>query len=405
MNIIIAWRNIWRNKKRTFITISSVTLAIILAVFMGSFQEGSYDLMIETSVGEFTGYVQVHHKDYWGDKTIDNGMVIDQEVLKQISSVEDVESTSTRIESFALASHLKNTKGTMIMGIEPEKEEDMLDLKQRIISGEYINHEDRAINIGSGLADYLDIKVGDTLVLMGQGHWEQTAINAYPIKGILKMPSPVIDKQIVLMPLLLAEEYFSFEDGATSIIVKFQDADKTQEITTAINETIDTTQYRAIAWQDMSPELVQMIEGDRGGGIIMLAILYMIIAFGVFGTVLMMAEERKREFAVMVSIGMQKTKLMLISFYEALLINSVGVVLGILLTIPIVYYYHINPIPLTGEMAESMEQFGIESSMPTAIKLSIFVNNTLVVIFITIIATIYPLLSILKMNVIKSLRR
>jgi ABC-type antimicrobial peptide transport system permease subunit len=136
----------------------------------------------------------------------------------------------------------------------------------------------------------------------------------------------------------------------------------------------------------------------------MLAILYMIIAFGVFGTVLMMAEERKREFAVMISIGMQKTKLMMISFYEAILMNAVGVILGILLTIPIVYYYHVNPIPLTGDMAASMEQFGIESSMPTAIKLSIFINNTLVVLIITAVASIYPLLSILRMNVIKSLR-
>jgi len=405
MNILIAWRNIWRNKKRTFITISSVTLAIVLAIFMRSFQEGSYDLMTETAIGKFTGYVQVHQKDYWKDKTIDNGMLVDPEVLKQINSVADVEGTSLRIESFALASNKKNTKGTMIMGIEPLKEENMLSLKDKIIKGTYIGIHDKAINIGSGLAKYLDIDVGDTLVLMGQGHWGQSAINAYPVKGILKMPSPVIDKQIVFMPLSLAEEYFSFENGATSIVVKFQDADETADIAQLINATIDTTQYQAMVWQEMSPEVVQMIQSDRSGGVIMLAILYMIIAFGVFGTVLMMAEERKREFAVMVSIGMQKTKLMMISFYEAILMNAVGVILGILLTIPIVYYYHVNPIPLTGDMAASMEQFGIESAMPTAIKLSIFINNTLVVLIITAVASIYPLLSILKMNVIKSLRR
>ncbi len=404
MNIQIAWRNIWRNKKRTAITISSVTLAVVLAVFMRSFQEGTYNIMIENAVGKFTGYVQVHQKDYWDDKTIDNGFEINEQLIQKINNIKDVEGTNLRIESFSLASYKKNTKGTMIMGIEPQKEDDMLSLKSKIIKGEYINANDSSIIIGSELASYLGINVGDTLVLMGQGHWGQSAINAYPVKGIVKMPSPVIDKQIVFMPLLLADEYFSFKNGVTSIIVKFNDPNQTHEITQEINATIDTTQYKAMAWQKMSPEVVQQIEGDKAGGFLMIGILYMIIAFGVFGTVLMMAEERKREFAVMVSIGMQKTKLMVISFFEAILMNSIGIAVGILITIPIVYYYHVNPIELTGEMAESMEQFGVEPLLPTLLSFNIFLNNTLIILIITGVAAIYPLLSILKMNVIKSLR-
>ncbi|MFK5856347.1 MAG: ABC transporter permease [Bacteroidota bacterium] len=404
MNIQIAWRNIWRNKKRTAITISSVTLAVVLAIFMRSFQEGTYDIMVETAVGKFSGYVQVHQVDYWDDKTIDNGIVVNDKLINEIESVKDVKGTNLRIESFSLASYKKNTKGTMIMGIEPIKGDEMLNLNEKILEGEYIKTNDKSIIIGSELARYLTINVGDTLVLMGQGHWGQSAINAYPVKGIIKMPSPIIDKQIIIMPLLLAAEYFSFENGATSIVVRFDDPNETHEITKAINAVIDTTQYKAMDWQHMSPEIVQQIEGDKAGGILMIAILYMIIAFGVFGTVLMMAEERKREFAVMISIGMQKTKLMIISFYEAMLMNLIGVAFGIILTIPIVYYYNVNPIELTGEMAESMVQFGIEPVLPTLLSFNIFLNNTLVIIIITGIAAIYPLLSILKMNVIKSLR-
>ncbi|OYT17312.1 MAG: transporter [Bacteroidetes bacterium 4572_77] len=404
MNIIIAWRNIWRNKKRTFITISSVTLAVVLAIFMRSFQEGTYGVMIENAVGKFTGYVQVHQKDYWEDKTIDNGMTVSPLLLKEINSIPEIEGCNLRLESFSLASYQKNTKGTMIMGIEPEKEDRLIGLKSKMIKGEYIDAQDQSIILGSGLAKYLAVDVGDTMVLMGQGHWGQSAIGAYPIKGIIKMPSPVINKQIVFMPLSLARQFFSFDNGTTSIVVKINDPDDTDEIAAAINSKIDTTQYQAMVWQKMSPEVVQQIEGDKAGGIIMIAILYLIIAFGVFGTVLMMAQERKREFAVMVSIGMQKTKLMLISFYEAILMNSVGVLLGILLTIPIVIYYNINPITLTGEMAASMEQFGIEPILPTSLDVSIFINNTLIIIIITAIAAIYPLFTILKMNVIKSLR-
>ena len=137
----------------------------------------------------------------------------------------------------------------------------------------------------------------------------------------------------------------------------------------------------------------------------MIAVLYMIIAFGVFGTVLMMTEERKKEFAVMVSIGTQRAKLMMISIYETLLINSLAIVLGVIITIPIIIYYSHHPIRMTGESAKSIEKLGIEPVMPTLMDVSIFLHQIEVILIIVAVASIYPLISIAKFNVIKSLRR
>ncbi len=405
MNIQIAWRNIWRNKKRTIITLSSVSLAVVLAVFMRSFQEGTYAKMIENAVGHFSGYVQVHQKDYWDDKTIDNGIVISDSLTKEILSVKNVEGVNYRLESFALASFGTNTKGTLVMGINPEKEKHILNLKPKMHEGKYLSPDGKSIIIGLKLSEYLKVNVGDTLVLLGQGHWGQSAIGAFPVAGIIKMPSPDIDKQIVFMPLLLAQEYFSFPNGVTSIVVRFNDADETQTITDEINAKINTSKYKAITWQKMSPEMLQQIEGDKVGGIFMIAILYMIIAFGVFGTVLMMTEERKKEYAVMVAIGTQKTKLMMISLYETLLMNSAGILLGIIIVLPLVVYFNIHPIEMTGEGAASIEKLGVEPILPTTIRLSIFVNNIIVIVVITGLALIYPLISIFKLKVIQSLRR
>jgi ABC-type lipoprotein release transport system permease subunit len=207
------------------------------------------------------------------------------------------------------------------------------------------------------------------------------------------------------MPLLLAQEFFSFEIGVTSLVVISEESDQTQEITDAINSKIDLSEYKAMTWQEMSPEMLQQIEGDKVGGIFMIAILYMIIAFGVFGTVLMMTEERKREFAVMVAIGMQKTKLMLVSFYETILMNSIGVILGVIFTVPLIIYFNIYPIEMTGEAAESIEKLGVEPVLPTILRLSIFVNNIIIILIITGISSIYPLISLWRLKVIKSLRR
>lgn len=403
--LIIAWRNIWRNRKRTLITVSSVTLAVVLAVFMRSFQEGTYAKMIDNAVGQFTGYVQVHQKDYWNDKTLDNGIELNDSLLQYITSVKNVKGVIPRIESFSLASFKTNTKGTLVMGINPEQEKTMLNLEPKIIKGEYFTKNDNSIIIGSKLADYLNIDINDTLVLMGQGHWGQSAIGAFPIKGIVKMPAPDLDRQVVFMPLLAAQQYFSFNNGATSIVVKFTDDEYTPQIVNDINSRIDTAQYKAIEWREMTPEMLQQIEGDRVGGIFMIGILYMIIAFGVFGTTLMMTEERKKEFAVMIAIGMHKYKLMIISFFETLIINILGIISGISIAIPLIIYFREFPIKMTGEMAESVEKLGVEPILPTIMKLSIFINNISIILIIAAIASLYPLVSIFRMTVIKSLRR
>ena len=405
MNIKIAWRNIWRNKKRTFITISSIILAVVLAVFTRSFNEGTYVKMIENSVGQLTGYVNIHNKDYWEDKMLDNGMEVTQDLMDSAKSVKGVTDVTLKIESFALAAFEKSTKGTLLIGINPEKEDEYVKLKSKLLEGEYIAENDRSILIGSRLASYLKISIGDTLVLMGQGHYGQSAVGAYPIKGIIKMPSPVIDKQIIYMPLALAQEYFSFPSGVTSMVIRIEDGDLSDNVCNELNSKIDTTVNKAMTWKEMTPELIQMIEGDRAGGFLMIGILYMIIAFGVFGTVLMMTEERKKEFAVMISIGMQKSQLAIISIIEMIYINAIGIGIGIALTIPIVVYFHYNPIKMTGEMAKSMEQFGIEAELPTLMEFSIFKEQIIIILFITAFAAIYPVFAIMKLKLIKALRK
>jgi ABC-type lipoprotein release transport system permease subunit len=386
------------------ITVTLITLSVALAVFMRSLQEGSYARMIENAIGSYTGYVQVHQKDYWNDKSLDNGIEITDTLINRIKSVKDVEGINLRLESFSLASHGNSTKGTLIMGIVPEQDT-MLNIKDKMEEGSYINRNDNSVVLGSKLASYLKLSVGDTLVLLGQGHYGQTAVGAYPVKGIAKIPAPDLDRQIVFMPLKTAQEYFSFPNGVTSIVVLFKDARETGTITDKLNSVLDTTRYRAMTWQQMTPEMVQMIESDRAGGIMMLAILYMIIAFGVFGTVLMMTEERKKEFAILIAIGTQKTKLTAISLYETIMMNFLGVLIGILITIPIVVYFMYNPLTLTGREAESFEKIGIEPIMPTMLSFKIFWHQILVILSISLVAFLYPLVTIMRLKIIRAMRR
>ena len=149
----IASRNIWRNKRRSFITIGSITFAVLLACVMRSMQLGSYERMVENAARFFTGYIQIHQNGFWDDKTLDNSFAFSEELMQTVNSTKGVEVAVPRVESFALAAYGTKTKGAMVMGIDPEKEDLLTLVKSKIVAGEYLNADDKAVMISAGLAE------------------------------------------------------------------------------------------------------------------------------------------------------------------------------------------------------------------------------------------------------------
>jgi len=383
---------------------TSVYLAVVFALFMRSMQFGSYDNMIENSVKLSTGHIQIHKTGYWEDKSINNTFENNNEILQKINSVGEVTITVPRLESFALASSGNFTKGTLVIGINPSLENDLNKLSDKIISGEYLSENDGSAVVAEKLAEYLNVTVGDTIILLGQGYHGITAAGAYRIKGILKMPVPEMNKQLVYLSLPESQYLYAADDKITSYSIILSSNDYLDDSIDKLKSFLDEKEYEVMPWQTMNKEMVQAIEGDNAGGIIMLAILYLIIGFGIFGTVMMMTLERKKEFAVLVAIGMQRSKLSLTVFFESFIISSISVIIGIILSIPILYYLHVNPIPLSGDLAKTIEQFGIEAILPFSIDSYFFFEQTLIVFLISVLASLYPIFIISKFTVIKSLR-
>jgi len=217
MYLKLAWRNIWRNKKRSLITISSIFLAVILAVFMRAMQLGSYDLIIDSIVHSYTGYIQVHSNGYWDEQTLENSMEVDKEMIEKVMNEKGVTLVVPRLESFALSSYGQLTKGAMIVGIDPELEEDLMRLSEKLTEGEMFTNESKSVLLAQGLADYYKIGVGDTIVLLSQGYHGVSAAGKYPIAGILKFGSPQLNDRFISMPLKEAQWFYGAEDRITSL--------------------------------------------------------------------------------------------------------------------------------------------------------------------------------------------
>ena len=406
MNTIIkiAWRNIWRNKRRTFITVASIMFALFFAIIMRGFQLGSYGKMKINAVESYSGYLQIHKKGYWDDKNINNIFSIDEKTIAKYEADPRVNVVIPRLESFALASSGEATKGVAVMGVSPYKENEMTKIKSYLEEGEFFNADDKSVLVAQDLAKFLGVKVNDTLVLFSSGYHGATAAGLYPIKGILKLPTPEMNRGTIYMPINEAQSFLSTEGQLTALVFDLNEIDDADDVLQTVSSEIDHDKYEVMGWKVMNKELLQMIESDNAGGIIMIVILYMVIAFGIFGTVLMMTNERIREFSVMVSLGMQKTRLSLVIVLELFFMTLIGVISGITISLPLMFYFFFNPIRFEGESLEAMKDFNFEPILPMSMEPQLFITQAIAISAISLFAMSYPTIKIMTLNVIDGLR-
>ena len=402
MLLKLAWRNIWRNKKRTYITMCSIVFAVILSILLDSIKKGLLDKMKENVVSIYTGYIQIHKNGYWDDRTLDNSFEWQPALVQSTEENKDLRYVIPRLESFTLAASESYSKGCMVVGIDPEKESRVTALDEKLDKGSYLSPSDKAVLVTEGLADYLKLDVNDTLVLIGQGYRGVSAAGKYPIKGLIKFGSPELNKGLVYLPLKESQHLFAAKNKLTALVLSPADPEKSKEIAQALALKLEP-EYEVMNWQTMMPELDQVIEGERRENVIFQIVLYMLIAFGIFGTILMMTLERQYEFGVMVAIGMKNFRLSTMVILENVLISILGAAGGILLSIPIVLYLFAYPIQLGGKLAEAYEKFGIEPIFYFSIAPKVFYSQGLVVFFLALFLSLYPFVKISKLNPVSAM--
>jgi len=400
----LAWRNLWRNKRRTLITISSIFIAVLLSAFMKSMQEGSYENMVDLAVKFYSGAIQIHQKGYWENQSLNNSLTHDEAIEKALDETKHLDFYTPRIESFALASSENLTKGAMVLGVDPENEDKITKLKSKIQEGNYLKNDDDGVLIASDLAKFLNLKVNDTLVLLGQGYHGVSAAGKFPVRGIIKHPNPEFNKLLVVMSIPACQDFYSAYGLLTSYVIMVDDYRKLSSVQHHLQKNIDTEVYEVMNWKEMQPVLVQQIESDRQTAVIFKGILYLVIAFGILGTIIMMMSERKREFGVIIAVGMQKYKLKSIVFFETILLGFIGVVSGAIGSLPLLIYFYKNPIPLTGKAAEAIEQYGFEPAMYFSIIPSVFTNQAITVFVFTLLIALYPIYYLNSLKVMNALR-
>lgn len=401
--VSLAWRNLWRNKRRTLIAAASVFFAVILALLMRSMQTGYYDYMIDSSVRMYTGYIQIQGNDYLEKRSLEESMIIDEEQIKQVNAIQGVELTVKRFETFSLISYGQVTKVAQVVGIDPAEENELTSLKDKLIKGNYLTYESRGIMIAEGLAEILKVDIGDSILIYGQGLYGVTAAELIPVQGIVKFNLPAQNKSFAYLSIPYVQWVYSAPERLTSLSIMIDDPKQVNNIHKEVRSLFDDS-YEVLTWKELSPELVQSIQIDNAQGIIMLGILYVVIAFGIFGTIMMMTAERVKEFGILISVGMKKWKLYLVTTLETIFISFIGVISGAIISLPLIIYFVNNPIPLTGEYADAILAWGFEPVIPFAIYPGMFIAQLWTVLAIALISGLYPINFIRKIKPVEAMR-
>lgn len=401
--LLLAWRNLWRNPRRTLITLSAVVLAVLLSAFTSSMQEGTYARMIDNIVKFYSGYLQIHHPGYWASRSINDTFEPDSLLREVVAATDDILLAVPRLESFTLVSSGDYTKGCALIGIDPVQEDSLTRLSRWITEGNYLAENDSGLLLAVNLARSLGIKTGDTLVLLSQGYHGASASALMPVRGILKFPSPELNHFGAYISIRQAGDFFSAAGRVTSWAILVSDYHRVDRTARQLRDELEP-EYSIMTWEEMQPDLVKMIEGDRAGGVLMKGVLYLVVGFGMLGTIIMMMAERKKEMGVMIAIGMQKYRLQRMLGLESLLIGFLGVVAGIVLSMPLLTWLAHHPIPLPEAMAEAYEAFGIEGVLYFSIISKVFINQAIIIFLMAMLVALYPWFSIRGMQVIRALR-
>ena len=402
----LAWRNIWRNKRRTFITAASIFFAVLFSIFMNAMQKGAWTKMLDDVVHYYTGYIQIHDRGYWNEKSINK--LMPQEMLPTLQGDERIKAVLPRLESFVLVSHEAQTAGMMLVGIDPSTEDEMTGLSKRIIHGTYLNSiNEEGLIIGEGVQEKLKISLGDSLVMIGQGYHGVNAVGKYPVIGIASFASPDLNKRMIYLPLPLAQQFFGAEGLLSSVALDLTDKKYMASVKQSILSNLGTDEYEIMDWKEMMPELLEAQQTDAAGNYIFLFVLYMIISFGIMGTVLMMVKERSYEFGVLNAIGMKRKTLSGVVYLEVILLGLIGAIVGMILAFPLVYYFNIHPIDLSNAMegaSDTYEKWGFSPIFPTTIEWSIFLSQALIVFVLTSIMALYPIWKIYRLKPVEAMK-
>jgi len=408
LDVKMAWRNVWRNPRRSILTILAIAFASLLLVFMLSWQFGSYDTMINSAVKIHTGHLQVQAKGYNDRGDIRLVVPNPAGVGGILEKIPGITAYTFRADAFSLITSKERTYGAMVIGIDPAREAKVSTLEKLIRQGSYLSAGDidQAL-VGKLLAKNLQVGLGDELVVLGQGRDGSIAATVAKVKGIFSSGQEDFDRSTIHIPLTYFQDVYTMHGAVHEVVALCKSLGDVPEMKSAVaadikNPNDDDHQLVVLDWMELMPGLIQSIKMDLVSGFIFYIILIVVVAFSILNTFLMAIFERTREYGVLLALGITPWRLTKIILIESSSITVVGVVMGIIAGSLITWYFQVHGIIISGA-SEVLRQYGLPERMfPELSVLSVTIGPA-VVLVITLLTALYPALKVRRLRPVEAL--
>ena len=397
-----AWRNLWRNRRRTWLAVGGIAFATALVQFSMSMQVGGYAAQIEAATDFFVGNVQIQHPDYVEQARLEQAIDGVTPLLRGLEARPDILAAAPRVQAFALASVDERSFGVQLLGLDAARERRTVGFLKGISAGRMATGPDEAV-LGSALARNLGAGLGDEVVVLGAGKEGGVVALAASVSGILNSGIADLDRSLMLAPIEAVRSAFGLGDEAHTLVVRAAEPLASGELAYALNAELPAG-LEARSWDAVLPDLRQGIELDRLGSIFMYGIVIIVVTFSVVNTFIMTVFERTREFGMLRAIGMRPSAVMGMVQLEAFCIWLLGVGVALALMIPTVAWLSAYGLYLGEEVSQLGDSLFLPERIHPRVSWAVALTAPAIMLVGVQLAALMPSLRIRRLRPVAALR-
>lgn len=390
----IAWRNLWRNKRRTLLTSLAVTFSVFATVLLESLNEGMWDYFISNQIEVYSGHIEIQKKGYKSDTGLENAITNPSEVFACLDTIPGIISYTARFNMFVLAAYDDKSRASMLWGIEVGQS----------YGGITVTSDTSGIWLGENLAGFFNALPGDSVILLGQSYYGRNSAEIFPVAGYISSTLPEIMNHLIIAPINQVRRLGGLDQGATTILVTVKNKNEAFRMAEVIEQHLCKEQYQVLTWLEVFSGRMALMTIRETIITIFKLLLYLIAGFGLLGTIIMTQSERRFEYGVMHAIGMKKQKMIITLILEFFFISQKGLLAGIVITYPVISLLHYFPIYVDGEIAQYLHYRMEEALIIFSNDSSIIISNVIIVFCIKLLAILVPVYMLARLDLTIALR-
>jgi putative ABC transport system permease protein len=403
MIFTLAWRNIWRQRRRTLFGLAAVAAITAVVVFLPSLQAGSYAGMVNTYLGLLDGYAQIQTPGYLDTPAMRESFEVPPRLHETLRELPATVGSSERGVAYVLLSSSVRSLGAQIIGVEPQSERHVSAIPSDLVSGTYLQQDDQVV-LGEILARNLKVAPGDAVTLLGVGRDGSLAADVLTVAGSFRSGLPDMDRQLAEVPLDRFDEIFAMNGYRHAVVIGDSASPSDRRAVERMRPAVEAQGLRLRDWTEMQPGLYAAIELDMTTAVLLYLVLVSVVVLSLLNTISMSVLERTREFGMLMALGVRPELLSRIVWAETCIVAVLGASIGLIGGALVTIWSSRTGIDFQGVQAV-FQRYGMSSTIYPELTPLTLLAGPAVIATALVAAGFLPALRIRKLNILNAMRR